>query len=143
MPGHNDLFGQLWKEYSLSDSRYLTRDPFAVCMETVTAIFWGPLSLAIAYWVVVDYPFRHPFQIIVSLGQLYGNVLYLATSTFNEAVIGIVFYRPERYYFYMYFILCNAFWIVIPLVLLFRSVKETATVFAQLETIKTTGKKEL
>ena len=99
MPGRNDLFGQLWKEYSLSDSRYLTRDPFTVCMETVTAIFWGPLSLAIAYWVVVDHPFRHPFQIIVSLGQLYGNVLYLATSTFNEAVIGIVFYRPERYYF--------------------------------------------
>ena len=92
---------------------------------------------------MVDHPFRHPFQIIVSLGQLYGNVLYLATSTFNEAVIGIVFYRPERYYIYMYFILCNAFWIVIPLVLLFRSVKETATVFAQLETIKTTGKKEL
>ncbi|CAL3965508.1 unnamed protein product, partial [Diplocarpon coronariae] len=31
------LFGQLWKEYALSDSRYLTSDPFVLCMETVTA----------------------------------------------------------------------------------------------------------
>jgi cholestenol Delta-isomerase len=34
-----DLFGQLWKEYSLSDSRYLTSDPFVMCMETITAVF--------------------------------------------------------------------------------------------------------
>jgi cholestenol delta-isomerase len=33
-----DLFGQLWKEYALSDSRYLTSDPFVLCMETVTAV---------------------------------------------------------------------------------------------------------
>lgn len=33
-----DLFGQLWKEYALSDSRYLTNDPFVLCMETVTAV---------------------------------------------------------------------------------------------------------
>ena len=34
-----DLFGQLWKEYSMSDSRYLTSDPFVLCMETITAVF--------------------------------------------------------------------------------------------------------
>jgi cholestenol delta-isomerase len=33
-----DLFGQLWKEYSLSDSRYLTQDAFVLCMETITAV---------------------------------------------------------------------------------------------------------
>lgn len=33
-----DLFGQLWKEYALSDSRYLTSDPFVLCMETITAV---------------------------------------------------------------------------------------------------------
>src|ERR1700709_1089432 len=39
-----DLFGQLWKEYALSDSRYLTSDPFVLCMETVTAVRYpGPL----------------------------------------------------------------------------------------------------
>ena len=38
MAGMSDFFGQLWKEYSLSDSRYLTSDPFVLCMETVTAV---------------------------------------------------------------------------------------------------------
>ena len=38
MAGNNDLFGQLWKEYSLSDSRYLTQNAFVLCMESVTAV---------------------------------------------------------------------------------------------------------
>ena len=33
-----DLFGQMWKEYAYSDSRYLTSDPFVLCMETITAV---------------------------------------------------------------------------------------------------------
>ena len=37
-----DLFGQLWKEYALSDSRYLTSDAFVLCMETVTAVSSTP-----------------------------------------------------------------------------------------------------
>lgn len=143
MPGRNDLFGQLWKEYSLSDSRYMIKDPFTVCMEAVTAVFRGPLSLAIAYCIVVDHPLQHPLQIIVSLGQLYGNIIYLSTSTFNDTVFGIVFYRPEWYYFYMYFVFCNAFWIIIPLMVLFRSVVETAKVFANVEATKTAAKKDL
>jgi hypothetical protein len=32
------LFAQLWKEYSLSDSRYLTADPFMVAIETITVV---------------------------------------------------------------------------------------------------------
>ena len=38
MAGASDLFGQLWKEYAKSDSRYLTSEPFTLCMETVTAV---------------------------------------------------------------------------------------------------------
>lgn len=48
MPGKQDLFGQLWKEYSFSDSRYLTSDPFVLCMETVTAVRTS-LSIPIVY----------------------------------------------------------------------------------------------
>ena len=38
MAGKSDLFGQLWKEYSMSDSRYLTQDAFVLSMETITAV---------------------------------------------------------------------------------------------------------
>lgn len=33
-----DLFGQLWKEYALSDSRYLTSDTLVLCMEAITVV---------------------------------------------------------------------------------------------------------
>ena len=39
MGSAQDLFGQLWKEYALSDSRYLTSDPFVLCMESITAVY--------------------------------------------------------------------------------------------------------
>jgi len=29
---------QVWKEYALSDSRYLTTDPFTLCVEAVTVV---------------------------------------------------------------------------------------------------------
>jgi cholestenol delta-isomerase len=114
MGSQDDLFGQLWKEYALSDSRYLTQDTFVVCMEAFTAILWGPMSFVCAWTIVVDHPLRHPLQLIISLGQLYGDILYYATCFFQEGVNSVVYYRPEPFYFWMYFFLCNFFWIVIP-----------------------------
>lgn len=36
--GLQSLYAQLWKEYTLSDSRYLTSDVFTVCVETITVV---------------------------------------------------------------------------------------------------------
>lgn len=41
----NTLFAQLWKEYALSDSRYLTSDVFTVCVETITTVRYLALTL--------------------------------------------------------------------------------------------------
>lgn len=38
MPQMQDYLGQGWKEYAHSDSRYMTAEPFVVCMESVTAV---------------------------------------------------------------------------------------------------------
>ncbi|SPO06400.1 related to emopamil-binding protein [Cephalotrichum gorgonifer] len=138
-----DAFGQLWKEYSLSDSRYLLRDPFIVCMETVTAFTWGPLSYVCAYCIVKDHPFRHPLQMIISVGQLYGTVLYFSLCVFSEVVSGILFCRPESYYFWCYYFFFNAVWIVIPSALIWQSSKEIATAFSKLKKLEKGGKKEL
>lgn len=40
----NTLFAQLWKEYTLSDSRYLTLDVFTVCVESITVVSGQPLA---------------------------------------------------------------------------------------------------
>ncbi|PYH99926.1 EBDP4, emopamil-binding protein [Aspergillus ellipticus CBS 707.79] len=108
------VFGQLWKEYSLSDSRYLVPDAFVLSMESITAFCWGPLSFLLAYLITADHQLRYPIQGIVSLGQLYGDVLYYATAGFDESVFGRSYSRPERSYFWGYFVFCNAFWIVAP-----------------------------
>lgn len=36
--GLQTFFGQLWKEYALSDSRYLTQNTFVFCVEAMTAV---------------------------------------------------------------------------------------------------------
>lgn len=38
MGGLQTFFGQLWKEYALSDSRYLTQNVFVFCVEAMTAV---------------------------------------------------------------------------------------------------------
>ncbi|KAH6631222.1 Emopamil binding protein-domain-containing protein [Chaetomium tenue] len=124
MPARIDVFGQLWKEYSKSDHRYLTRDGFTVCMETVTAVAWGPLSFLIGWLTIKDHPLRYPLQLIVSLGQIYGDVLYMGIFFFDEAVHGAVYCRPERFYFWVYYVMMNGFWFVIPGWLLFEAVVE-------------------
>ncbi|EFQ33940.1 emopamil binding protein [Colletotrichum graminicola] len=129
MPTSLHIFGQLWKEYSLSDSRYLTQDSFIVCMETITAVFWGPLSFACACCIVAGHPLRHPLQLVVSLGQLYGDVLYFATCSFDELVYSVIYCRPEDFYYWWYYVFCNAFWIVIPFCLILKSCAETKRAF--------------
>ncbi len=38
MAARMDLFGQLWKEYALSDSRYMFSDPMLLCMEMLSVV---------------------------------------------------------------------------------------------------------
>ena len=63
-----------------ADSRYATRDPFTISMEAVTAFVEGPLCFAVLYGMVKRSPWRYTVQFAVSLGQLYGDVLYFATA---------------------------------------------------------------
>ncbi|KAI8959299.1 3-beta-hydroxysteroid-Delta(8),Delta(7)-isomerase [Daldinia sp. FL1419] len=125
------VLAQLWKEYSLSDSRYLTADTFVVCMETVTAVCWGPLSFVIAWCIATGHPLRHPLQSIVSLGQMYGDVLYYGTCYVDFVEFGREYSRPEAAYYWGYYVFLNAFWIVIPLCLVVSSARETSRAFTK------------
>ncbi|MCJ1409807.1 hypothetical protein MMC19_003890 [Ptychographa xylographoides] len=129
MAGMNDYFGQLWKEYAYSDSRYLTSDPFVLCMESVTAALWGPLSYVVVWMIVTEHPLRHPMSSLVCIGQMYGDVLYYATSLFDHYYNGIQYWRPEAFYFWSYYFFMNFIWIVIPGALLYNSFVTTAEAF--------------
>ena len=114
-------------------------------------VCWGPLSFLMIYFIVTSHPLRHPLQMIISLGQLYGDVLYYATSMFDHYYKNLSYWRPEGYYFWCYYFLMNSFWIVIPsgeniqsglcalvlilTVLLFSSMSWTARAFRALDSI--------
>ncbi|GAB4815589.1 hypothetical protein N2152v2_002635 [Parachlorella kessleri] len=98
------------KEYAKADSRYATRDSFIISMEAVTAFVWGPACLAVTYGILGRKPWRLPLMIVVSLGQIYGDVLYYATCWLE----GFAHSRPEVLYFWIYFVIINSFWIIIP-----------------------------
>ncbi|KAL1899616.1 hypothetical protein Cpir12675_001385 [Ceratocystis pirilliformis] len=116
---------QAWKEYSLSDSRYLTSDPFMIVMESITAFLWGPICFTLVVFIIIDHPLRLPLQIIVCVGQIYGNVLYYGIVFLMDILYDVQTCRPETYYFYGYFIFLNAFWIFIPGYYLKQAVAET------------------
>uniref|UniRef100_A0A4X2KNV0 EBP cholestenol delta-isomerase n=2 Tax=Vombatus ursinus TaxID=29139 RepID=A0A4X2KNV0_VOMUR len=109
------FLSQLWKEYSKGDSRYVLADNFIVCMETVTAWVWGPLSLWAVGAFLRQRPERFLLQLVISLGQLYGDVLYFLTEYrdgFQHGELG------HPLYFWLYFVFLNALWIIVPSALL-------------------------
>ncbi|KAI9776806.1 MAG: hypothetical protein M1839_009357 [Geoglossum umbratile] len=136
MPQMQDYLGQGWKEYSKSDSRYMTAEPFVVCMETVTAFAWGPLCFLTAWLIWADSAWRHPVQALVSSGQFYGDFLYFATNTLDYAYNGVAYSRPEALYYWGYFVGINGFWIVIPSYCIYSSMKETVGAFRELRQLK-------
>ncbi|KAI8866565.1 Emopamil-binding protein, partial [Ramicandelaber brevisporus] len=96
--GESFLLAQVWKEYALSDSRYLTSDVFVLPMEAITAAFDGPLCLVAAYSIWYDMPHYHLSQAVVSVAQIYGCILYFATTMLD----GSPHSDPHPYYYYFY-----------------------------------------
>ena len=54
-----------------------------VCMEAITAFMEGPGSWAVVYGILYRRPWRYVIQLAVSLGQLYGDMLYFATTFYD------------------------------------------------------------
>ncbi|KAL7923501.1 Emopamil-binding protein [Trichoderma austrokoningii] len=138
--GMNTLFAQLWKEYALSDSRYLTSDVFTVCVETITTFVWGPLSLLTVLCIRTNHPSRHFFQIIVCVAHLYGVALYYATNWAEQRFHGVSYSRPEFLYFWVYYVGFNAPWAIVPFILMADSYRRIVTAFQALHEKETRQK---
>ncbi|CAD5115479.1 DgyrCDS4448 [Dimorphilus gyrociliatus] len=110
-PEKQNFLARCWKEYSKGDSRYILKDTFTVCMETITAFIDGPLCLIAVYAFLTNKPYRYIVQLIVSLCQLYGDILYLSTEAFEGFQHGEIFHPI---YFWFYFFFMNILWIIIP-----------------------------
>ncbi|KAK9760269.1 hypothetical protein K7432_015907 [Basidiobolus ranarum] len=122
LAGDQSILGQVWKEYSKGDSRYLSSDSFMLSMERITAYIDGPLAFYSAYAIYTKSPGRHISLLSVSICQLYGVILYFATTFF----LGSPHSDPHPLYYWFYFVTMNCIWVFIPSYVLTR---EWATLY--------------
>ncbi|XP_032066751.1 3-beta-hydroxysteroid-Delta(8),Delta(7)-isomerase isoform X2 [Thamnophis elegans] len=120
IPGDRSFLSQLWKEYCKGDSRYIIADNTIVWVETTTAIFLTPLSL----WTVIAFlsrqSHRYVLQLIVSIGQLYGDIIYFGTE-YSDGFRHSEIWHPV--YFWFYFVFLNSLWTIIPTILIWDAWK--------------------
>lgn len=117
LPSRTDWISSLWKEYAISDSRYMTYDLTVLVIEGIAAFVCGPLCLCTAWLIYHDSSKRHLFQFFVSLVQFDGLILYYLTSILD----GSKDCDPSPLYYYGYFLGANHFWLVIPALIMMRS----------------------
>ena len=67
-------------------------------MEAVTAFVEGPLCFVILFGMLKQKPWRFTLQFAVSLGQLYGDVLYFATSWYDGMLVFCCYGIQHRYH---------------------------------------------
>ena len=68
------------KEYAKADSRYARRESCVLGIEGLTAAVLGPLSFAVMYGIAARKPWRHTLAMLVSMGQLWGDLLYFLSA---------------------------------------------------------------
>ncbi|XP_010687888.1 probable 3-beta-hydroxysteroid-Delta(8),Delta(7)-isomerase [Beta vulgaris subsp. vulgaris] len=114
-----NIFAEIWKEYSKGDSRYLSYDSTTIALEGLSIFILGPANLLAAYAVATDKCYKNVLQLVTSLGELYGVVIFL-TIPFIEGKQ----YSASPLYFYAYFVGANFPWALIPLLIITRSWKK-------------------
>ncbi|KAL2321224.1 hypothetical protein Fmac_030193 [Flemingia macrophylla] len=106
---------EVWKEYSKGDSRYAGRDAGVVTVEGITSVLEGPACLLAVYAISAGKSYSYILQFAISLGQLYGTIVYYIT-----AILEGDNFSTNTFYYYAYYIGANVSWLVIPSIIAIR-----------------------
>ncbi|KAL7124596.1 hypothetical protein ABFS83_14G059500 [Erythranthe nasuta] len=115
---------EVWKEYSKGDSRYAGRDSGVVAVEGITAVLEGPACLLAVYAIATKKSYSNILQIAISLGQLYGTLVYFITSILEGDN-----FATNEFYYYAYYVMANVWWIIIPTTILVHCWKKICAAF--------------
>ncbi|KAL8516528.1 hypothetical protein ACS0TY_014971 [Phlomoides rotata] len=110
---------EVWKEYSKGDSRYVARSSDVVSVEGLTAAIEGPACLLVVYAIASKKSYSYVLQLAISLGQLYGTVVYFVT-----AVLDGDNFATSPFYYYAYYVFANMWWVIIPTSIVVRCWKK-------------------
>ena len=138
IPHCSSLLSQIWKEYAKSDSRYMVKDSTVWGIEMITAFLEGPACFWTVYALLRSKPYRHVLQLLISVGQLYGVVLYYLTAIMD----GDIYSDSRAYYYWGYFVLMNLPWVVVPSILIVSSVRAIVAAFESAASTKSKPKKK-
>ncbi|KAL9650828.1 hypothetical protein ABK040_001878 [Willaertia magna] len=108
----------VWFEYGTnSDSKWLILDGCVTAVELLTCTFDSLCCLIILYAMLFDKSYRHFWQIVLCVCELYGDWM-----TFVPALLeGGENLNTDPYYLWVYTIGSNGVWVVVPLLLLIQS----------------------
>ncbi|KAJ0237516.1 3-beta-hydroxysteroid-Delta(8),Delta(7)-isomerase [Hirschfeldia incana] len=106
---------EVWKEYSKGDSRYAGRDSAVIAVEGITAVIEGPACLLAVYAIAKGKSYSYVLQLAISLGQLYGCLVYFITALLEGDN-----FATNSFYYYSYYIFANGWWVLIPLLISYR-----------------------
>ncbi|GFQ05982.1 probable 3-beta-hydroxysteroid-delta(8) delta(7)-isomerase [Phtheirospermum japonicum] len=123
---------EVWKEYSKGDSRYAGRDSGVVAVEAITAAIEGPACLLAVYAIATRKSYNYILQIAISLGQLYGTLVYFIT-----AILEGDNFATSAFYYYAYYIVANIWWIIIPTTIIVHCWSKICAAFQAQEQKKT------
>ncbi|KAI9253818.1 Emopamil binding protein-domain-containing protein [Phascolomyces articulosus] len=115
--GQSDLLAELWKEYAHGDSRYLASDPVLLALETITVCIWGPLCFLAAQAIWNNHPRQYLWQLVASMAHLFSTTLYFVM----DLPTGFASCDPHPLYFWIYFVMFNSPWFIVPAILLIQS----------------------
>jgi len=90
-------------------------------MESFTAFAGGPLAFLVTYAFLKQTSYRYVAQLVLSVCQLYGDVLYFTIEIHDGFTHGPV---GHPLYFGFYFIFLNSLWIFIPVACIIESWKQ-------------------
>eukprot|EP00871_Galdieria_phlegrea_P001234 jgi/Galph1/2110/GphlegSOOS_G807.1 len=113
----------LWKEYAKADARWGRFHDCTVAMEVVTSLLWGPVALICAYGVYMRKQWRHVWQLILCVGELYGGWMTFGPDWLTSFVSRKSELNPHKHWIHLwvYLIFANMVWVIIPVLLAFES----------------------
>jgi hypothetical protein len=113
----------LWKEYAKADTRWGRFHDCTVAMEVVTSLLWGPLALLCAYGVYRRAAWRHFWQLVLCVGELYGGWMTFGPDWLTSFATGKSELNPHKHWihFWIYLFFANMVWVIIPVLLSIES----------------------
>lgn len=117
------VFAEMWKEYTLADTRWGVADPTVVSLEILTVLGGVPLCWYILSLLVKNDPARHYWIVVLSVAELYGGWMTFCPEWLTGSPS---LNTSNALFLWVYLVFMNSIWVVIPLWLMVDSYNHIA-----------------